>query len=67
MAEPLTKEHFDQTLTALYKKFDTKIDGQTKELKAYAKEQTEELARIIADTSLEDRNLLAEKQRAGTS
>lgn len=49
----LTKEHFDQTLTTLYKKFDTKIDEQTKELRSYAKEQTEELARIIATTIAE--------------
>lgn len=49
----LTKEHFDQTLTTLYKKFDIKIDDQTKDLKAYAEEQTEELARIIASTIAE--------------
>ena len=49
----LAKEHFDQTMTTLYKKFDTKIEEQTKELKAHAKEQTEELARIIATTIAE--------------
>ena len=32
----LAKEHFDQTMTTLYKKFDTKIEEQTKELKAHA-------------------------------
>jgi PleD family two-component response regulator len=60
MAE-LTKEHFDQTLTTLYKKFDTKIDEQTKELRAFAIEQTDAVARIITNAALEDRKFLEEK------
>ena len=41
----LTKEYFDQVVNSLATKADLK--EQTKELKAYAHEQTEELARII--------------------
>jgi acyl-CoA reductase-like NAD-dependent aldehyde dehydrogenase len=37
----LTKEYFDKELK-------TQLDGQTKELKSFAKEQTEELARIVS-------------------
>lgn len=61
MAEQLTKEHFDQTLTTLYKKFDVKIDEQTKELKAFAVEQADAVGRIITNAALEDRKFLEEK------
>jgi len=53
----LTKEHFEHVVQTLATKkdlegFATKDDlaEQTKELKAHATEQTEELARIIANT-----------------
>jgi hypothetical protein len=39
----LTQEYFEKHL-------DQKLKEQTKELKAYAREQTEDLARIIAET-----------------
>ena len=39
----LTKEYFEKHL-------DQKLKEQTEELKAYAREQTEELARIVAET-----------------
>jgi predicted KAP-like P-loop ATPase len=61
MVEQLTKEHFDQTLTRLYKKFDAKIDEQTKELKAFAVEQADAVGRIITNAALEDRKFLEEK------
>jgi hypothetical protein len=43
----LTKEYFDQIIQNLSTKGD--MVAQTKELKAYAREQTEELARMVAD------------------
>jgi transketolase len=62
----LTQEYFDEKLNQLASKeelnahtgaFNQRFDGieqrfekQTTDLKAFAKEQTEELARIIADT-----------------
>ena len=46
----LTKEYFDQGLKNLVTKKDLsdQIAGQTTELKAYAREQTKELARMVA-------------------
>jgi len=58
---PLSQEHFDQTLTTLYKKFDQKMDQQTNELKAYADEQTETLARIVNAGFEGERKYLEEK------
>jgi hypothetical protein len=46
----LTKEYFDKKFEGLDRKFaaiDQKFDAQTKELKAFAREQTEELARMV--------------------
>ena len=57
----LTQEHFDNTLSHLYKKLDKKIDQQTDTLKTFVREQTEELARIITTASLEEQKLLTEK------
>jgi len=47
----LTQQHFDQTIKTLATKDDLKI--QTKELKEFAKEQTDELARIISTSVAE--------------
>ena len=44
----LTKEYFDEKLNRLTTKDD--LAKQTKELKSYAREQSGDLARIIADT-----------------
>lgn len=44
----LTREHFDKTLAALYKRFDRKIAQQTAALKALAEAQTDAHARTIA-------------------
>jgi hypothetical protein len=49
MAE-LTKEYFDEQLKA-----------QTKELKAFAVEQTDAVARIITTAAIEDRQFLEAK------
>ena len=54
----LTQEHFDQTISQLATKKDlatieNKLDNQTEELKTFAREQTDELARIIATTIAE--------------
>ena len=43
----LTKEHFDQVTSGLATK--EGLAQQTEELKAYAREQTEELARMVND------------------
>src|ERR1022692_1588135 len=43
----LTKEYFDQVIRNLATKGD--MTSQTQELKTYAREQTEELARMVAD------------------
>jgi len=61
----LTKEYFDQQLKTINNRMDglaTKEDlaKQTQELKAYAREQTEELAQVIAtsvDVSTRVQNL----------
>jgi hypothetical protein len=54
----LTKEYFDQALQSLTTKDNLKnaLAEQTKELKAYADEQTENLARIIATSIAEPTN-----------
>lgn len=57
MAE-LTREYFDQQISVINQRFDgvaTKSDlqAQTKELKTFAEEQTDALARIIATTIAE--------------
>jgi hypothetical protein len=57
MAE-LTKEYFDQRIGDITQRFDgvaskADLQGQTKELKAFAEEQTDALARIIATTVAE--------------
>ena len=48
----LTREYFDQQINKLVTKDDLekKLNAQTKELKAFAEEQAEALARIIAKT-----------------
>lgn len=47
----LTKEYFDNIIKSVATKAD--IEAQTKELKAFAGEQTADLARIIATTVAE--------------
>lgn len=66
MTEQLTKEYFDQTLTTLYKKFDAKIDDQTKELKAFATEQADAGGRIITNAAFTDREFLEAKLAAAS-
>jgi hypothetical protein len=59
----LTKEYFEQHLDEKVKGLATKEDlkGQTKELKAYAREQTEELVRLINDSFDDEREYLEKK------
>ncbi|MGH9761447.1 MAG: hypothetical protein ACREDR_18930 [Blastocatellia bacterium] len=52
----LSKEHFEETIKSLATKDDLKnlatkdgLKQQTEELKSYAREQTEELARMVND------------------
>jgi len=57
----LSQEYFDQKLTALATKQD--LESQTKMLKAYADEQTEKLAAMVADSFEEVKELLDVRER----
>lgn len=62
----LTQEYFDQQLKGLNQRLDvmaTKegLEAQTKELKAFAVEQTDAVARIITTAAIEDRQFLEAK------
>jgi hypothetical protein len=60
MAE-LSEEYFDQKLKSLATKGDLEV--QTKELKAYANQQTEKLAVMVADGFEEVKELLDVRER----
>lgn len=53
----VTKDYFEQTLDKRFNefeaKFDQKLSDQTDELKSFAEEQTESLARIIQTSVVE--------------
>ena len=55
----LSKEYFDQKFTAI----DNRFDQQTKELKAYADQQTEKLAVMVAAGFEEVKELLDVRER----
>jgi tRNA A-37 threonylcarbamoyl transferase component Bud32 len=57
----LSKEYFDQKLSALATKHDLEV--QTKALKVYADEQTERLAAMVADGFEEVKELLDVRER----
>ncbi len=57
----ISKEYFDQKLSTLATKQD--LDTQTKQLKAYADQQTEKLAAMVADGFEEVKELLDVRER----
>jgi len=55
----LSKEYFDQRFAEI----DRRFDEQTKDLKAYADQQTEKLATMVADGFDEVKELLDVRER----
>jgi predicted nucleic acid-binding Zn-ribbon protein len=55
----LSKEYFDQKFAEV----DHRFDQQTKELRAYANQQTEKLATMVADGFEEIKELLDVRER----
>jgi hypothetical protein len=65
----LTKEDLNAHTAAINKRFDgleLRFEKQTKELKAYADEQTEKLAEMVADGFEEIKGLLDVRERVKT-